>query len=103
MDIVVPRFSGRGYLTYPPLATGDTVFRVRFRTSQSSGLLLFNGQSDLGFGDYMQLSIAEGCLDLRFDLGRGASTVQLSHRVDDGEWHEVSVTYVCLWHACVLI
>ena len=92
LDIIVPRFEGRGYLTYGPLFTDNTVFRVNFRTAQPNGMILYNAQTHDGSGgDFIQLSIVNGFLDFRFNLGSGISPVQSTIKVDDGEWHEVQI------------
>lgn len=92
LDIIVPRFEGRGYLTYGPLFMDNTVFRVNFRTAQPNGMILYNAQlHDGSGGDFIQLSIVNGFLDFRFDLGSGISPVQSTVKVDDGEWHEVQI------------
>ena len=77
LDIIVPRFEGRGYLTYGPLFMDNTLFRVNFRTAQPNGMILYNAQlHDGSGGDFIQLSIVNGFLDFRFDLG--SESVQFS-------------------------
>ena len=92
LDIIVPRFEGRGYLTYGALSVGNTMFRVNFRTTQPNGMILYNAQTHDGSGgDFIQISIVNGFLDFRFDLGSGINPIQSAVRVDDGEWHEVQI------------
>ena len=94
LAIIVPRFDGRGYLTYETLSIDNTVFRVNFRTTQPNGMILYSAQTHDGSGgDFIQLSIVNGFLDFRFDLGSGISPVQSTVKVDDGEWHEVQIRW----------
>ena len=55
-------------------------------------MILYSAQTHDGSGgDFIQLSIVNGFLDFRFDLGSGISPVQSTVKVDDGEWHEVQI------------
>ena len=95
IDIEVAAFTGSSYLQYTSLNQRNstvTVVNLAFRTARPDGQLLYNGQDDVtGEGDFIQLRVTSGLLQLRVDLGSFITDVVSTKRVDDDEWHFVEI------------
>ena len=99
INIEIPAFNGNGYLQYSSLNRRNasvTVVNLAFRTAQPDGQLLYNGQDDTtGEGDFIQLRVTGGLLQLRVDLGSFITDViSTTSRVDDNEWHFVEIRFI---------
>jgi hypothetical protein len=66
----------------------------RFATQSDSGLLLYNGRYNEKH-DFIALEIVAGAIRFSFSLGSNVTTTvaTLPHRVNDGNWHSVTVQY----------
>ncbi|XP_034431736.1 neurexin 3a isoform X3 [Hippoglossus hippoglossus] len=71
------------YLRWDASTRGDLSFQ--FKTEASEALMLYF--DDGGYCDFLQLSVAEGRLQLRFSIDCAETTVVSDRRVDDGSWH----------------
>uniref|UniRef100_A0AAX7TJR0 Neurexin 3a n=1 Tax=Astatotilapia calliptera TaxID=8154 RepID=A0AAX7TJR0_ASTCA len=71
------------YLRWDASTRGDLSFQ--FKTEASDALLLYF--DDGGYCDFLQLSVAEGLLRLRFSIDCAETTVVSDRRVDDSSWH----------------
>ncbi|XP_044022304.1 neurexin 3a isoform X18 [Siniperca chuatsi] len=71
------------YLRWDASTRGDLNFQ--FKTDASEALLLYF--DDGGYCDFLQLSVVEGRLQLRFSIDCAETTVVSDRRVDDGSWH----------------
>ncbi|KAL3969256.1 metalloreductase STEAP4 [Sarotherodon galilaeus] len=71
------------YLRWDASTRGDLSFQ--FKTEASDALLLYF--DDGGYCDFLQLSVAEGLLQLRFSIDCAETTVVSDRRVDDSSWH----------------
>lgn len=49
---------------------------VVFMTNDSNGLIFYNGQKSDGRGDFISLSLSDGFLEFRYDLGKGPATIR---------------------------
>jgi hypothetical protein len=68
---------------------------MRFRTTATSGLILWTGRIEVTLisGDFLALGIRDGYLHLRYNLGSGeAMLIYNATRIDDGNWHRVKAT-----------
>ncbi|KAJ8265022.1 hypothetical protein COCON_G00141210 [Conger conger] len=87
----IPSFGGRSYLAFPTMKAYHTVrIAMEFRASETTGLLLFNGQS--GKKDFLSLALVSGQVQLRFNTGSGPGTLLSKVRVRPGRWHQLVVT-----------
>lgn len=86
------------YLTLPRWNTKRTgAISLDFRTSETSGLLLFGHGSLQGVqpdktprADFFALELLDGFLYMVMDMGSGSVKIKASNtRLDDGEWHHV--------------
>ncbi|XP_073339501.1 neurexin 3a isoform X5 [Pagrus major] len=71
------------YLRWDASTRGDLSFQ--FKTDSSEALLLYF--DDGGYCDFLQLSVVEGRLQLRFSIDCAETTVVSDRRVDDSSWH----------------
>ncbi|XP_069392581.1 neurexin 3a isoform X7 [Paralichthys olivaceus] len=71
------------YLRWDASTRGDLSFQ--FKTEASEALMLYF--DDGGYCDFLQLSVVEGRLQLRFSIDCAETTVVSDRRVDDGSWH----------------
>ncbi|GIX88444.1 hypothetical protein CEXT_515231 [Caerostris extrusa] len=69
--IFVPDFGGQSYLEYPTLSNVRQAFNIEvwFLTRALHGTLLYNGQQASGKGDFIAITISDGHIDFRYDLG----------------------------------
>ena len=84
------------------------MINLAFRTAQPDGQLLYNGQDDAtGEGDFIQLRVTAGLLQLRVDLGSYITDVVSTTRVDDNDWHFVEIRlitgYIGSYFNCCLL
>ncbi|TRY78868.1 hypothetical protein TCAL_10650 [Tigriopus californicus] len=64
----------------------------KFRTTEPTGLMFFNGGGVIGKGDFFAMEMMEGYLYKHIDLGSGAVKLRASNRrLDDGAWHKVEI------------
>lgn len=79
------------------------MINLAFRTAQPYGQLLYNGQDDVtGEGDFIQLRVAGGLLQLRVNLGSRNTDVVSAESVDDNEWHFVGIRSIARLCGCIL-
>lgn len=71
------------YLRWDASTRGDLSFQ--FKTEASAALLVYF--DDGGYCDFLQLSVVEGRLQLRFSIDCAETTIVSDRRVDDGSWH----------------
>ncbi|KAJ8247352.1 hypothetical protein GJAV_G00245390 [Gymnothorax javanicus] len=84
-------FDGRSHVHFQlnfPLSTRGTKVQVLVRTRKPNGTifsLLSKEQNE-----YLRLELSQGLLAVFYNLGDGDYSLMLpSHRLDDGEWHQV--------------
>ncbi|KAJ8320450.1 hypothetical protein KUTeg_002037 [Tegillarca granosa] len=68
-------------------------YNIKFRTSQHSGLILYqNGRTNL-LGDYLALAIVNGKVEFSYNLGKQTEDdlhiIRSAVKVDDGQWHRL--------------
>ncbi|XP_029973504.1 neurexin 3a isoform X6 [Salarias fasciatus] len=71
------------YLRWDASTRGDLSFQ--FKTEASEALLLYF--DDGGYCDFLQLSVVEGRLQLRYSIDCAETTIVSDRRVDDSSWH----------------
>ncbi|XP_053308487.1 agrin isoform X3 [Spea bombifrons] len=92
----LPHFNGYAYLEMKGLQTYVTdisdklSMEVVFLASSPGGLIFYNGQKTDGKGDFVSLSLHDGHLEYRYDLGKGAAVIRSKDEVPLNTW--VSVT-----------
>uniref|UniRef100_A0A8C9S0B3 Si:ch211-186j3.6 n=1 Tax=Scleropages formosus TaxID=113540 RepID=A0A8C9S0B3_SCLFO len=84
-------FDGRSHLHFQLgflVPTRRTQVQVLVRTRKAGGAIL--SLTSVEQSEYLRLEISQGLLTTFYNLGDGDHSLTLpSHRLDDGEWHEV--------------
>lgn len=64
-------------------------FAIEFRTSQTDGVIHYDGDAD--GGEFVALVLAGGKVEYAFNLGGETTTLQTTRNVADDAWHKVAV------------
>jgi len=99
----VPSFSGNSYLELDTLrhAEHKTSLYMEFRSTRSDGQLLYieqeasRGKVGAGGRDFLSLSVLQGFVEFRYNLGSGPAILRSLRKIIPGQWHSVSVKR---WH-----
>lgn len=62
---------------------------VILMANDSNGLIFYNGQKSDGKGDFISLSLNNGILEFRYDLGKGPATIRFTSFQSPGEITEI--------------
>lgn len=76
--VTTPLFDGhKSYITYPPLSNihNDLRIEVEFKSQTENGLMFFSGGKKMKVEDFVSLSLVEGYLEFRYELGTGWNVV----------------------------
>ena len=87
IDIHVPSFMGQSYMQYIGLrrtVLSFAVIEITFKPEDPNGMLLYNGYTTDRSGDFISLSLIDGYLEYRFDLGTGPAVIRWV--VDTANW-----------------
>lgn len=52
---------------------------VVLMANDSNGMIFYNGQKTDGKGDFISLSLNDGILEFRYDLGKGPAVIRWAH------------------------
>ena len=91
--ILIPQFNMTSYLLYPVLITNtlETVIRIQFHPLASTGLIFYTGDFT-NIIDFLSISLVDGRVELRYELGSGIGVLYSSETIELGAWHEVYVS-----------
>ena len=64
---------------------------LEFRTFTESGLLLYSQQHVDGSGDFLSLTLIDGFVEFRYNLGSGPAIIRSHHKVTPKKFHRVSI------------
>ncbi|GIY34897.1 hypothetical protein CDAR_522171 [Caerostris darwini] len=88
--IGMPLFAGRSYLELSKLeAYSRLAIELEVRTLANDGIILYNGQTASGKGDYVSLAIKDGFVEFKYDLGSGVVVLRSSQRLQLGRFHRI--------------
>ncbi|XP_045065333.1 agrin-like isoform X3 [Coregonus clupeaformis] len=93
----MPFFSGDSYLELKGLHTyGHDLHQkvsmtVVLMAIESNGMIFHNGQKTDGKGDFISLSLNDGILEFRYDLGKGPAVIRSKDKVKMGVWNTVNL------------
>uniref|UniRef100_A0A9J7ZRU0 Agrin n=1 Tax=Cyprinus carpio carpio TaxID=630221 RepID=A0A9J7ZRU0_CYPCA len=59
--------------------------------NDSKGMIFYNGQKTDGKGDFISLSLNDGILEFRYDLGKGPAVIRSKEKIKLNEWNTVSL------------
>ncbi|XP_078111883.1 basement membrane-specific heparan sulfate proteoglycan core protein isoform X4 [Sander vitreus] len=90
--VTTPLFDGEeSYIAYPPLTNVHDDLRVEleFKPLERDGLMFFCGGKKMKVEDFVAISMVEGHVEFRFELGTGQAVLLSSEPVSLGQWHRV--------------
>ncbi|XP_030588612.1 agrin isoform X2 [Archocentrus centrarchus] len=93
----MPLFNGDSYLELKGLHLYGHDLRqkvsmtVVFMANGSNGLIFYNGQKSDGGGDFISLSLNNGILEFRYDLGKGPATIRSKEAIQLNVWNIVNL------------
>uniref|UniRef100_A0A8C2AGW3 Cell adhesion molecule-related/down-regulated by oncogenes n=1 Tax=Cyprinus carpio TaxID=7962 RepID=A0A8C2AGW3_CYPCA len=88
--VKTPLFDGdESYIAYPPLTNihYDLRIEMEFKPMDYDGLLFFGG--DKNMKDFVTLSMVDGHVEFRYELGTGQAVLRSQEPVSLGQWHRV--------------
>ncbi|XP_067139289.1 agrin-like isoform X1 [Centruroides vittatus] len=86
----VPAFSGNSYIEMHRLQAYTRLsLELEFRTFSNNGILLYNGQTSTGAGDFVSLAVKDGYVEFRYNLGSGPVILRSSQRLQAGRFHRL--------------
>uniref|UniRef100_A0A8C8EQQ4 Agrin n=1 Tax=Oncorhynchus tshawytscha TaxID=74940 RepID=A0A8C8EQQ4_ONCTS len=93
----MPFFSGDSYLELKGLHTyGHNLHQkvsmtVVLMANESNGMIFYNGQKTDSKGDFISLSLNDGILEFRYDLGKGPAVIRSKDKIKMGVWNTVNL------------
>ena len=92
IDITLPSFSGGSYLVFelPSDISDVTNIDIALRPNSSEGIIFYSSQ--LMNTPYISITLEGGIPLLRYDLGSGTAEINGDFRIDDDQWHLISVS-----------
>uniref|UniRef100_A0A8D3A5N3 Agrin n=1 Tax=Scophthalmus maximus TaxID=52904 RepID=A0A8D3A5N3_SCOMX len=64
---------------------------VVLMANDSNGLIFYNGQKSDGKGDFISLSLNNGILEFRYDLGKGPATIRSKEAIQLNVWNTINL------------
>ncbi|XP_044065875.1 agrin isoform X9 [Siniperca chuatsi] len=64
---------------------------VILMANDSNGLIFYNGQKSDGKGDFISLSLNDGILEFRYDLGKGPATIRSKDAIQLNVWNTINL------------
>ncbi|XP_053136681.1 basement membrane-specific heparan sulfate proteoglycan core protein isoform X4 [Hemicordylus capensis] len=96
-SVTTPHFhGGDAFVSYPPLTNVPYELRIDMEVKplHSEGLILFSGGNGAPVADFVSLSMANGHLEFRYELGSGTAVLQSSQGLQLGQWHKITAERV---------
>uniref|UniRef100_A0A9J8A8W2 Heparan sulfate proteoglycan 2 n=1 Tax=Cyprinus carpio carpio TaxID=630221 RepID=A0A9J8A8W2_CYPCA len=90
--VTTPLFDGdESYIAYPPLTNihNDLRIEMEFKPMFSDGLMFFSGGKKMKVEDFVTLSMVDGHVEFRYELGTGQAVLRSQEPVSLGQWHRV--------------
>ncbi|KAM4609928.1 agrin [Polymixia lowei] len=93
----MPLFSGDSYLELKGLHLyGHDLHQkvsmtVVLMANDSNGLIFYNGQKTDGKGDFISLSLNDGVLEFRYDLGKGPAVIRSKDKIKMNVWNTINL------------
>ncbi|XP_031724780.1 agrin isoform X9 [Anarrhichthys ocellatus] len=93
----MPLFNGDSYLELKGLHLYGQDLRqkvsmtVILMANDSNGLIFYNGQKSDGKGDFISLSLNDGILEFRYDLGKGPATIRSKEVIQLNVWNTINL------------
>ncbi|KAM3617456.1 uncharacterized protein V6R79_006391 [Siganus canaliculatus] len=90
--VTTPLFDGEeSYISYPPLTNVHDDLRVdlEFKPVERDGLMFFCGGKKMKVEDFVAISMVDGHVEFRYELGTGQAILRSPEPVSLGQWHRV--------------
>ncbi|TMS16751.1 Basement membrane-specific heparan sulfate proteoglycan core protein [Larimichthys crocea] len=90
--VTTPLFDGEeSYIAYPPLTNihDDLRVELEFKPLERDGLMFFCGGKKMKVEDFVAISMVEGHVEFRYELGTGQAILLSPEPVSLGQWHTV--------------
>ncbi|XP_076133453.1 agrin [Alosa pseudoharengus] len=93
----IPAFTGDAYLVLKGLHLYGHDLRqkvsmtVVLMANDSNGMIFYNGQKTDGKGDFISLSLNDGILEFRYDLGKGPAVIRSKEKLKLNVWNTVNL------------
>ncbi|XP_015241296.1 PREDICTED: basement membrane-specific heparan sulfate proteoglycan core protein isoform X8 [Cyprinodon variegatus] len=90
--VTTPLFDGdESYIAYPPLTNVHDDLRVEleFKPLRGNGLMFFCGGKKTKVEDFVAVSMVDGHVEFRYELGTGQAVLLSPQPVSLGQWHRV--------------
>nr|XP_057941190.1 agrin isoform X4 [Doryrhamphus excisus] len=93
----MPLFNGDSYLELKGLHLYGHDLRQKvsmtlvLMANNSNGMIFYNGQKSDGKGDFISLSLNEGFLEFRYDLGKGPATIRSKEPIQLNVWNTINL------------
>ncbi|XP_076839971.1 basement membrane-specific heparan sulfate proteoglycan core protein isoform X4 [Brachyhypopomus gauderio] len=91
--VTTPSFDGvESYIAYPPLTNihNDLRVEMEFKPVEADGLMFFSGGKKMKVEDFVALSMVDGHVEFRFELGTGQAVLRSQEPVSLHQWHRVA-------------
>ncbi|XP_054715535.1 agrin-like [Uloborus diversus] len=90
IPIEIPSFSGASYMElYKLEAYSRLSLEMEFKSFARDGILLYNGPTESKSADFVSLSLKDGFIEFRYNLGSGAVVLTSSERIQLGKYQRV--------------
>ncbi|GAU97955.1 hypothetical protein RvY_09170 [Ramazzottius varieornatus] len=90
MLTTIPSFSGQSYYELRPMKSKSIdVIEIDLMPYSLDGILMYNGQKPDGSGDFISLTLRNGFVEFRYDLGDGPALVRTTAPVTLEKRHRV--------------
>ncbi|XP_029690402.1 basement membrane-specific heparan sulfate proteoglycan core protein isoform X5 [Takifugu rubripes] len=90
--VTTPLFDGEeSYIAYPPLTNihDDLRVQLEFKPLERDGLMFFCGGKKMKVEDFVSISMVDGHVEFRYELGTGQAVLLSPEPVSLGQWHTV--------------
>uniref|UniRef100_A0A3Q1H130 Heparan sulfate proteoglycan 2 n=1 Tax=Acanthochromis polyacanthus TaxID=80966 RepID=A0A3Q1H130_9TELE len=90
--VTTPLFDGEeSYIAYPPLTNihDDLRVELEFKPLERNGLMFFCGGKKMKVEDFVAVSMVDGHVEFRYELGTGQAVLLSPEPVSLGQWHRV--------------
>uniref|UniRef100_A0AAQ5XYA9 Agrin n=1 Tax=Amphiprion ocellaris TaxID=80972 RepID=A0AAQ5XYA9_AMPOC len=93
----MPLFNGDSYLELKGLHLYGHDLRqkvsmtVVLMANDSNGVIFYNGQKSDGKGDFISLSLNDGILEFRYDLGKGSAIIRSKEAIQLNVWNTINL------------
>ncbi|XP_056242096.1 basement membrane-specific heparan sulfate proteoglycan core protein isoform X12 [Seriola aureovittata] len=90
--VTTPLFDGEeSYIAYPPLTNihDDLRVELEFKPVDRDGLMFFCGGKKMKVEDFVAISMVDGHVEFRYELGTGQAILLSAEPVSLGQWHRV--------------